>query len=437
MAWHETVRGTAVSLPLGRKPHKKALPSRWGTGLYQFFKVAGNALRKSRLERAAKAGSHWAAVLLFPVFMAGCSFLPGNGPAGMSIQEDDLPDGYVVVDVDQRAIAALKWRGNSSLKNMSQYRPASAPVMGIGDVIQVTIWEAAPGNLFATVGNTPGSIGSVGSASIPPQTVSRTGTINVPFAGDIKVVGKSTRDVEKSIVGQLKAKAVDPQALVTVVKSADSSVTVAGDAVGGGQVQLSPNNERILEVVAVTGGIKAPVHDTFVSLARGDRIATVSYITLMSDPAENIRLSARDVLTVFSHKRTYTVFGATLRNTEVPFDAPTLTLAQALARANMDDEKADASAIYVLRFEPSEFVPVLLGNKSVGAANGRVPVVYRFNLRDPKGFFLAQSFYMIERDMIYIPDFAGAELGKVLRIFGGAAGPASAGASIAVAATRY
>ena len=161
----------------------------------------------------------------------------------------------------------------------------------------------------------------------------------------------------------LRSKAVDPQALVNVVKSADNAVTVAGDAVTGGVVQLSPNNERILQAIAEAGGIKAPVHDTFVSLTRGTRAVTVSYMTLTSNPAENIRLNARDVLNVYAHKRTYTVFGAALRGSEVAFDAPSVTLAQALARAGIDDEKADASGVFVLRFEQGEFLPMLLPGK--------------------------------------------------------------------------
>ena len=342
--------------------------------------------------------------------------------------------GYALVDIDQRVIDALKWRSNPTFKALSEYRPASAPVIGNGDIIQVTIWEAAPGNLFTTVGNTANTgnaIGSAGSTVIPAQVVPRSGTINVPFAGDIKVAGKSTREVEKAIVTQLRPKAVDPQVLVNVVKSADNSVTVTGDAVTGRQVQLSPNNERVLQVIAEAGGIKAPVHDTFVSVARGTQVVTVSYMTLTSSAAENIRLSPGDVINLYGHKRTYTVFGAALRGSEVPFDAPTLTLAQALARAGLDDEKADASNVFVLRFEPAAFMPVLLPDKTASVpAGGRAAVVYRLNLRDPKGLFLAQTFYMNERDMIYISNAPGAELSKVLRIFGGAAGPVGSGAAI-------
>jgi len=345
--------------------------------------------------------------------------------------DDDVSGGgYAIVDINKEIVAALKLRPDPSLTSLSQYQPASAPVIGIGDTIRVTLWEAAPGNLFTTVANNQSSIGSAGGTAIPDQVVPRTGTINVPFAGDIKAVGKSTRDVEKAIVAQLRAKAVDPQALVNVVRSEDNSVTVAGDAVVGGQFQLSPNNERVLEAIAVTGGIKTPVHDTFVSLTRGNRVITIPYLTLASNPPENVRLSPRDVLLLYAHRRTYMVFGAAGLNAEVPFDAPTVSLAQALARAGgLNDNKADATGVFLFRYESSEFIARLFPD-SPPAPNSHVPVIYRLNLRDPVGLFLAQSFSMREGDMIYVANAPGAELVKFLGIIGTVVSPAVSGANI-------
>ncbi len=371
---------------------------------------------------------------LLLIASAGCSFLPSSGPASGSIQagDDDIAlGGYAVIDLTPGVVSALKARPDPSLTSLSQYQPASAPVIGIGDTIRVTVWEAAPGNLFTTVANSPSAIGSVGGTTIPDQVVPRAGTINVPFAGDLKVLGKATRDVEKAIVTQLRSKAVDPQVLVNVVKSEDNSVTVAGDAVVGGQVQLSPNNERVLEAVAVTGGIKTPVHDTFVSLTRGNRVITVPYLTLAADPAENVRLSPRDVLLLYAHKRTYTVFGATGLTAEVPFDAPTLSLAQAIARVGgLNDNRADASCVFVFRHEPAEFLARLFPDKSIEPTAVRVPVIYRLNLLEPTGLFLAQSFLMRESDMIYVSNAPGAQLTKFLSIVGTVVAPAVNGTTI-------
>ncbi len=377
-------------------------------------------------------------MLLFTV--TGCAFLPGAGPAGISIPvggDDGSLSGYAVVDLNPQVVSVLQARPDPSLTSLSEYQPASTPVIGIGDTVRVTLWEAAPGNLFTTVASSAANIGSVGGTTIPDQVVPKAGTINVPFAGDIRVVGKSPRDAERAIVTQLRAKAVDPQALVNVVRSEDNSVTVAGDAIAGGQIQLGPNNERLQEAIAMAGGIKAPVHDTYVSLTRGNRVITIPYLKLASNPVENIRLSPRDVVVLYAHKRTYTVFGAAGVNAEVPFDAPTVTLSQALARAGgLNDERADAASVFVFRSESADLLPVLFPDRPQESTGSRVPVIYRLNLRDPIGLFLAQSFLMREGDTVYISDAPGAELGKALRIAGGAIAPAASGAAVYNVATK-
>jgi polysaccharide biosynthesis/export protein len=60
----------------------------------------------------------------------------------------------------------------------------------------------------------------------------------------------------------LASKALEPQALVIVKKTAANAVTVAGETVGGARVALSPAGDRLLQVIAAAGGAQAPVHDT-------------------------------------------------------------------------------------------------------------------------------------------------------------------------------
>lgn len=303
--------------------------------------------------------------------------------------------------------------------------------MGVGDVVKVTVWEAAPGNLFnAAISSPGGNIGAAGGTTIPEQVVPRAGTINVPFAGDLKVIGRSPRDIEKMIATRLSSKAVDPQVLVNVTKSIGNSVTVTGDAVSGAQVPLSPNNERILDAIAVAGGIKAPAHEIAVSLMRGKREVTVPFSMLSQNPAENIHLGPGDILFINRRARSYTILGATGRQAEVPFDAPAITLAQAIARAGgLLDEKADAAGVFVFRFEvPSHVEGLLQGGAAAMPGTGKIPVIYRLNLRDPRGLFLAQAFPIKEGDMVFVSTSPAVELTKFLQVLNAAVAPVANGA---------
>ncbi len=360
--------------------------------------------------------------------------LPGAGPATSAItgnSGDAANQWYQIVDVNEESISTLAGRVEPSFLSFSEYRSAGEPVVGVGDVVKVTVWEAPPGNLFnASIGNAGNNIGAAGGTTVPEQVVPRAGTINVPFAGDINVVGRTPRDIERIVAKRLASKASDPQVLVNVTKSIGNTVTVSGDAVTGGQVPLGPNNERILDAIAVSGGLKVAAHETSVTLVRASRTVTLPFSMLSQRPAENIRLGPGDILFINRRARTYTILGATGRQAEVPFDAPAISLTQAIARAGgLIDEKADATGVFVFRWEyPSQIKPLITGSLFVMPGKGMVPVVYRLNLRDPRGLFLAQAFAIREGDMVFVSTSPATELSKFLSILNLAVAPAANGA---------
>ena len=48
--------------------------------------------------------------------------------------------------------------------------------------------------------------------------------------------------------------------------------------------------------------------------------------------------------------------------------------------------------------------------------DGRVPVVYRVDLKNPSTYFVAQSFPMRNRDVVYVANASSAELQKFLNV---------------------
>jgi polysaccharide export outer membrane protein len=116
--------------------------------------------------------------------------------------------------------------------------------------------------------------------------VAHDGAITIPFADRIAVAGKSPVEVQRIIEQRLAQKAIEPQALVVITKSITNSVTVSGEVVAGARVPLSVNGDHLLDVIALAGGAKAPVYETFVRLSRVT--ATIPLETLVSDPTANI-----------------------------------------------------------------------------------------------------------------------------------------------------
>ncbi len=200
--------------------------------------------------------------------------------------------------------------------------------------------------------------------------------------------------------------------------------------VSGGRVPLSPKGDRILDVIATVGGMKAPIYDSSVRLTRNGVTATVPLSTLIEQPKENIYVWPGDVLTLIHQPRAFQAFGATNRNDEIAFDRETLNVSQALAKAaGLRDERADPQGVFLLRYEPRSLVRELTPTSPV-AEGDMVPVVYNFDFTDPKTYFLAQRFPVQDKDVIYVSNAPTGEAQKFFQLFGTLTAPVVTGAAI-------
>jgi polysaccharide export outer membrane protein len=75
-----------------------------------------------------------------------------------------------------------------------------------------------------------------------------------------------------------------------------------------------------------------------------------------------------------------------------------------------------------------------LGNLANGTdrltPEGKLPVIYRVDMKDPGTFFVAQNFPIRNKDVLYISNASGAELQKFLNIVLSIAYPILSGYSV-------
>ena len=296
-----------------------------------------------------------ACALVCGVLPAGCSTVPSPGPSRAAVidQGTEANAPYLLVPISDFAIEHLaKFPGPSLYGRFGDYRPALEQVIGVGDTLNVTIFEAAGGGLFSQPVSSDQTTGSH-SAELPPQIVQQDGSITVPYAGRVNVVGKTTPQVEREIVQKLTGKAIEPQIVVTLDKNISTSVTVTGEVVKGERVPLSARGDRLLDVIADAGGINAPAYECFIELIRGGKTLRVPYQTLVNSPRENIFARPGDTITVVRYPLTFTAVGATLTNAVVPFEAVGISLEEAIGKAQgLIDQRADPEGVFVLRYEP-------------------------------------------------------------------------------------
>jgi polysaccharide export outer membrane protein len=374
-------------------------------------------------------------VLAVTVWLAGCG-LPASGPLATDIASDQSAQGvlggYVLVAVDERVASISASQPRESFKRVfTTGRPAPDLRIGISDSVVVTIWEAGAGGLFSAAPDERTISAGSRTATIPEQVVARDGTIEVPYAGRLKVAGLTPAEVEQKIVDALAHKAIQPQVVVTISKNLSNAVSVGGEVTTGARISLTAKGDRILDVIAAAGGIRVPASDAFIQVTRGRRTVSVAYNAILAHPEENIYAMPGDDITVVRDPQTFTAFGGTGRNAQVPFDAAGITLDEAIAKAGgLLDYRADPAGIFLLRFEPTGLAAQLAPSRDLPSQGDLVPVVYQLNLRDANSFFLARSFPMRDKDMLYVANSASDPVQKFLGLVGTITSPVVTGAAV-------
>lgn len=355
--------------------------------------------------------------------LSGCStfpaWLPSSGPSVAQVVDQEKIDSPIPVvelsDAVARRVLAAQ-RMDSFAESLSGNAP-SGYLVGAGDVLEVSVWEAPPAALFgAAVVDARVGLTTTRQTTFPEQIVNIDGVINVPFAGTVPVAGKTPQQIEADLVQRLKGKANQPQVLVRVIRNATSNVTVVGEVVASTRMPLTAKGERLLDAVAAAGGVRQPVGKITIQLSRGGKVMAMPLDSVIQAPKQNVYLQPGDVVTALFQPLSFTALGASGRNEELNFEAQGITLAQALGRmAGVRDALADARGVFIFRFEEPLVIGVASENPPL-TSDGKVPVIYRVDLKDPRAFLVAQNFPMKNKDVVYVANAPAAELQKFLNI---------------------
>jgi len=366
--------------------------------------------------------------------LASCSSFGSSGPTSASITK---ADGVIVANapikiIDVTDFVATRVDAAHQPRLLSQALGDAAPTpttIGPGDLLQVTIWEAPPALLFggssvfgSSGGSTSGSSGSPAGmvadhSDIPEMMVDERGEIRLPFAGSIHAAGKRPEELARLIASRLARMAHDPQVTVRIADNASTTVQVLGAVATSGRVGISARGDRLLDAIASAGGVTQPVDKLTVQVARNGKADYLPLETIIKDPVENIRLGPGDVVTVMYQPFSFTALGATTTSAEIPFESTGLNLAEALGRVGgLKDDRANARGAFIFRFEDPAAVDPLVAAASPRTPDGRIPVVYRVDLRNPLSLFAAQHFPMSDKDVLYVSTAPGSDLQRFVSI---------------------
>ncbi len=374
------------------------------------------------------------AVGLSMLALSACSgFIPAAGPSTDAVvsgaQTQTGNPGtqnkpsllYSLITLDPGNVAVLANQLNPTGFNTSLTDvPPQDVRIGVGDIVGTTIYESQPGGLFLPA-NTSTSQGNF--VTLPPQQIYDNGTMSIPYGGLIHAAGLTPEELQNRIINSISNRAIQPQVIVSVLNRASDEVDVTGDVNTSARFSIDPGGDHLLDAIARAGGPRYPTYETMVTMQRGGLAQHVLLSDILLDPSQNIELQGGDNVIVAHEQRYFITLGAVSQSTTLtqlnqrfPFDAGSLTMADAIARAGgMADSLANPASVFLFRFEKTSVLRQM-GVAVPANAPAAMPAVYRADFSNASTIFLANEFPMQNGDIIFISDSPLADYQKFLSV---------------------
>lgn len=279
-------------------------------------------------------------------------------------------------------------------------RPSTVPDFGLmhqdyelgpGDIINVIVWDHPEITIPA---------GSYRSAEQSGTLVADDGTIFFPFAGTIKVAGKTTRQV-RDMLSQRMSKVIENVQLdVRIVAFRSKRVYVVGEVKQPGLQPINDIQMTMLEAINRAGGITEEADHGNVLLTRAGETWRVDLQALYEDGdvSQNVSLLPGDIVNVPDRQLNKVfVLGEVKTPGSFVMNKRRITLAEALSEAGFVNQiTADASWIYVMRSD-------------TGSAE-----LFHLNASSADALLLAERFPLRPRDIVYVDVAAIARWNRVV-----------------------
>jgi polysaccharide export outer membrane protein len=369
-------------------------------------------------------------VVMVGVMLAGCQVVPSAGPiasdinaaAGKSAAEQNRQTATVfdIVDINASTARIISEYQNGTLNRKFGFGGRDAVVLGVGDELRVSIFEAGVDGLFSTTESKQTTLLVV----VQPD-----GNAAIPYVGPVRFAGRTMEQARQSILESLKGKAVEPDVILGTVSTASRTVTVSGAVRSSGLIPLGLKGDQLSEVIAKAGGPDRQPYETYITLTRGKKVGNILLKYVIENPKENIYVYPDDQIFLTHDPRTFTVLGETLSNNRISFGSDDLSLVEAIGLAQGGrDDTADPKGVFVFRYEDRDLTERLLGRKRfeellakgmMADKLGRYPIVYRIDLARADGLLVAQTFPIKNRDLVYTSRHPSIDLTKFLQIIQG------------------
>lgn len=355
--------------------------------------------------------------------------LPRSGPyyediAG-SAGEAPADQGFDLVPVTAGVVEVANLdesRGFSM--NLIEASPEKTAILGVGDVLQVTIWERGENGLFSPIG---------GATSLVAE-IEESGSIYLPYVGNVRASGRTADGLRRAIVKLLSEKTLDPQVEVKRETGDSKSIIVTGTAGVAGVLPIDRTTRSLIGILAKTGFSVPDPEVVLVKVRRGELEGEIWMRELFENPQYDIPVRAGDIIFLNNDTRNFRSLGA-VGQARVPFPTRDISVLDAIALiGGLNASLSDPSGIFLFRKEPPEIAVQLSEKATVDQPRN---VVYLFDITKGSGMFLADQMKMRDDDILYVTDAPFARFQKVASVLASTIGFAGSVSSIQQTASGF
>lgn len=336
------------------------------------------------------------AALAGSALLAGCAASPGMyfDPNKNTVSANGVEEKPDITPITAELVQQMKANSRPVNDRVEQLYGMPEPYrIGGGDIISVVVWDH-PELVFPTQTYSIGAAFEIptssGGSNVPGYVVSPGGDIQFPYAGVLKVGGKTANEVRDMMAKILSRVVKDPQMTVRVLGFRSQRIYVDGEVRTPGMQAIDDAPMTLVEALNRAGGVLNLTGDNSrIRVTRGEQSWYVNMPALLAkgtDPAK-IMLRSGDIVRVEQREDSKVfVTGEVVRPSSLLMRNGRMSLNEALGDAGgVNPNSANAEQIFVIRKTKED-----------------KPKVYHLDGGSPAALAVAEGFELEPKDVVYV-----------------------------------
>lgn len=340
----------------------------------------------SALHTGARPARLALALLLAAASLPGCVFSPGQYLDTDELPNQGLPDNprFELVPITPRLVAAQESARivERLPPELTGYQPGPY-LIGVGDVLNITVWDHPELTAPAGMQQTPDTNG---------RLVRSDGRLFYPYIGEVEAAGLTIGELRNAIAERLTRYIESPQVDVGVVRFGGRRVILTG---AFGTTGPLPLTTAPLSLPAAIGqaGVKSGEADLAGLILKRDGREyhlDLDVLNRGGSALDSIYLKDGDQLHLPSsdHRRIF-VLGEVVTPGPLPFRSRNMTLTEVIGSVRgLSQETSNPQAVYVIR--------------GVQDPERETAQVFQLNAKSPTAMVLASHFLLEPQDVVYV-----------------------------------